>query len=64
MITVFTGGGRFLAELDLPAVPRAGERVVLDGLWIVVDVTWELKDGGSTAQVSLEQTMPAATLPS
>jgi hypothetical protein len=64
MNTVFSGGGRFLAELNLPAVPRVGERVVLDGLWIVVDVTWELKDGGSLAQVSLEQTMPAATLPS
>jgi hypothetical protein len=32
MIAVFSGDGRFLAQMDLPAVPRIGERVELDGL--------------------------------
>ena len=60
MITVFTGSDRFLAEMDVPSVPRIGERVVLDGLWRVADVTWELKDGEAVAQVNLRPIKTAA----
>ena len=61
MFTVcFSGEGRFVAELQLPAVPRIGERVSYKGLWRVLEVTWELHDGETVAQVNLEKIMGPA----
>jgi len=61
MITVcLTGDGRFLAELTMPAVPRIGERISYEGLWRVLDVTWEQQDDGTTAQVEVEKIMGPA----
>ena len=61
MFTVcLTGEGRFLAELKMPLVPRIGERISYEGLWRVLDVTWELHDGETAAQVDLEKIMGPA----
>lgn len=61
MVTVcLTGDGRFLAELQLGFVPRVGERISYKGLWRVTEVTWELHDDDTVAQVALEQIMGPA----
>lgn len=61
MFTVcLSGEGRFLAELQMPLVPRIGERISYEGLWRVLDVTWELHDAETVAQIDLEKIMGPA----
>ena len=61
MVTVcLTGDGRFLAEVKLGSVPRVGERISYEGLWRVTEVTWELQDDETVAQVALELIMAPA----
>lgn len=61
MFTVcLTGEGRFLAQLEMALVPRVGERISYEGLWRVLDVTWELHDAETVAQVDLQKIMGPA----